>query len=429
MNPSKYKNSSNVALPLSITNGDGGVQEERTPEPYAPPSDISVGGISSSENNELDIDTSSAEVNISSENELDQQLPVSFVENVLSNSNSSPKNQSGQVLMSSVFNSTAIKRPKIFPCPRCNKKFAQYTSSVKHCLSQVSKEATCSKCYKKMDKRNLKRHMKVHENVQANVLVVCDTCNITFSSKQKLECHLVTKHRISKPVSVETNRFECTECDFVHSKESVVKRHMTNVHSNNVRIHCDKCEYSCVSKSALYKHQAKVHKSVENSVTNHSEIRESDDSEKEPFSSNTLPSENPGFVNSSNSVVDSISVGTFESPNNSLLPINGSTFNQIGYDNSIATPHSYSASVSERNSGGDGHLQSSRGEFVYSNQLYQNSLMYLPAAQVYPWQACFNNRIYNNPEYGLYSHQINVNYSSVSSRVVDSNNGSEYIRL
>ena len=368
-----------------------------------------------------------------------KQIAVCLVEEVMSKAISVSKCPS--VNTESIDSSELIntkKRPKIFPCPRCGKKFAQFTSSTKHCLTVVPKDVSCSICFKKMDKRNLKRHLKVHENEKATPSILCELCNIKFSSKQKLQFHLVSKHNIPKPVCEEENLFKCTDCNFSHSKASVVKRHVTMNHTENIKIDCNSCEWSCVSKGAMYKHKSLAHKtSSETCDQTQSDTNQSNECEMEP-SVNVLSSGNSDVTTSTINLEKSSLVSSLASQN---LTLNNPTTNEVNANIfASAMPYSYSGSFTNCNSGGEsfptfipyssqGVGQGRNVGITFSNQYSFNNNSSLPSTVVDPWQI-YCNRVYSNPEYGLYSHQINMNYASVGSRGVYVNSyGSEIMDL
>ena len=52
-------------------------------------------------------------------------------------------------------------RSKVYPCPRCQKLFAQFTSAKKHCsVVKASKSSVCANCYKSLLTKNMKTHLK-----------------------------------------------------------------------------------------------------------------------------------------------------------------------------------------------------------------------------------------------------------------------------
>ena len=104
------------------------------------------------------------------------------------------------------------KKPKIFSCGECGKKFSQYVSASKHCnLSKIPRKVSCSVCSRQMDKKNLQRHLKVHEVLKPPPLRFCDLCKIAFSSKQKLENHQMNIHKISVVSTVDETPNLCAK--------------------------------------------------------------------------------------------------------------------------------------------------------------------------------------------------------------------------
>jgi transcription initiation factor IIE alpha subunit len=171
-------------------------------------------------------------------------------------------------------------RPKIFPCPACGKLFSQFPSASKHCkVEHVTLSTNCPKCGKTIqDKKNIKRHMKTCTgamSTQKKQSNKCDGCGKTFSSKQRLDYHMVSKHGAEKLETTETQFMKCPECTFSHPKLSVVKVHISKIHTLDVKLNCAMCDYSCHSKSGMWKHIAKVHKTNTDSEFVREEISES----------------------------------------------------------------------------------------------------------------------------------------------------------
>ena len=163
-------------------------------------------------------------------------------------------------------------RPKVFPCPTCGRLFSQYPSALKHCIrKQEALIATCPICGKVItEKKNLKRHIASHKNKRFYVKskeVKCDGCAKVFTSRQRLESHMVCKHGVQKLIPEITDVFECEQCSFTHVKKSVLKTHIGKVHSEGIKVNCDQCDYFCLSKSGMIKHKRIVHKSVRKEVT------------------------------------------------------------------------------------------------------------------------------------------------------------------
>ena len=91
-------------------------------------------------------------------------------------------------------------KPKLFPCPSCGKMFAQYPSAVKHCsVKKDAKNSICPVCGKVIkDLRNMKRHIETHKVVKCKGSNVCVGCKQIFSTKQKLDDHMMRKHGVQK---------------------------------------------------------------------------------------------------------------------------------------------------------------------------------------------------------------------------------------
>lgn len=155
------------------------------------------------------------------------------------------------------------KRLRIYPCPSCKKMFKQYPSAVKHCKGKV-KTAICPKCKKAKGKRNLKRHIESCGKVveKTKVCKKCFVCSQIFSTKQRLDYHLVNVHKLQLPGGeIPAELHKCPHCEFAHRISSVVKVHKTKVHKMNAKIYCKEigCEYYCFSPSGMSKHIKKVH--------------------------------------------------------------------------------------------------------------------------------------------------------------------------
>ena len=170
-----------------------------------------------------------------------------------------------------VYVSESINRQKarIFPCATCKTMFAQFASAAKHCKQEKLKKTNCPDCNKMIDKKNLSRHRKTHNVSKMLKFYECDECNLTVSSKQKLDNHKLVKHNGNRFVSLtpQNSQFTCTLCDFKHLKMNVVKRHMTVKHSTSKILNCSLCPFICHSRAGLYRHNAQAHKvSAVNSV-------------------------------------------------------------------------------------------------------------------------------------------------------------------
>ena len=65
---------------------------------------------------------------------------------------------------------------------------------------------------------------------------------------------------MDQEISAATQVMKCLVCSFTHVKWSVVKVHISKVHTQGIKLNCDLCEFSCRSKSGMWKHAVKVHR-------------------------------------------------------------------------------------------------------------------------------------------------------------------------
>ena len=157
-----------------------------------------------------------------------------------------------------------LKKPKIYPCPKCEKMFAQFPSAQKHCHDKTVKKSTCLQCGMSIMSKNMKRHKGLCEagkSVRPKSSIKCSTCDKVLSSRQRLESHMEKVHKLvqEEHVTPSLKLSRCTKCDFSHNKVSVVKVHMSKFHPTGIRIQCEKCNFQCYSGSGMNKHYEKVH--------------------------------------------------------------------------------------------------------------------------------------------------------------------------
>ena len=150
------------------------------------------------------------------------------------------------------------KKPKIYPCPRCFKLFAQLPSANKHCLAaKTAKKCVCPNCNKTMWKKNIKKHQQSCDTNKirpSKATIKCSLCEKAMSSRQRLSSHMENIHGVSTEDGRSGSVIKCHKCDFSHVKLSVVKVHLSKAHPSGVKLYCKECNHFCYSDSGLSKH-------------------------------------------------------------------------------------------------------------------------------------------------------------------------------
>ena len=154
---------------------------------------------------------------------------------------------------------------KIYSCHNCDKRFAQFKSCVDHrriCKEKSAEMFICETCKRSFcSKKSLKRHEgSYHSNTpKPHIVLECDQCAVTFSTKNKLKVHMSDKHGVGSSIPGDMKLCALEGCTFKHEKMSFVKAHMTIVHGGKEKMKCSICPFQCYSLSGMNKHLRAVH--------------------------------------------------------------------------------------------------------------------------------------------------------------------------
>ena len=158
---------------------------------------------------------------------------------------------------------TQERKPKIYPCPKCGKFYAQFKSRkshVKKCNgSKTTKYFICEQCKKSLSSKNsLARHMNIFHSILPKEFS-CSLCDSIFPTNRLLKAHDLVKHRTDKTIF-----YRCTVdgCEFKHNREAILKTHITKTHTDVQKFKCTICSFQCKSESGLMKHFKLVHGTV-----------------------------------------------------------------------------------------------------------------------------------------------------------------------
>jgi len=117
-------------------------------------------------------------------------------------------------------------------------------SGIKHSCSQCSFQTSL--------KYSLTTHvLNVHASNKE--LFACNRCGNEYSSKNRVQQHIATKH--------DGIRYPCEECHFTGSEPKSLKQHVKTIHEN-IRISCDFCESTHATKNHLKLHVQSKHEGI-----------------------------------------------------------------------------------------------------------------------------------------------------------------------
>ena len=180
-----------------------------------------------------------------------------------------------------------VLEKSIFTCDHCQKTFTQKHALKSHLKIHLEK-FTCGICGTVLHRKdNYMRHLRKHENNNS-----CHVCGMEFPSPEDKTKHLKEDHGIMgsevytpefkinavkkieeiglRAVSKELNVLEstltdwqkvifnplhCSECEKTYKDEAALKRHIKNIHNDDVLLHqCHQCPKSFSSSYKLNRH-------------------------------------------------------------------------------------------------------------------------------------------------------------------------------
>ena len=105
----------------------------------------------------------------------------------------------------------------------------------------------CCYCDAKFDStvQLIKHSVSVHEG---KMIYFCPICDLTFSQRQSLNEHVLSKHQVKK------GSIKCCFCDVIFAKLQDLKIHCKLVHEGKKCFYCSICESTFSSKLALDEH-------------------------------------------------------------------------------------------------------------------------------------------------------------------------------
>ena len=149
--------------------------------------------------------------------------------------------------------------------------FKDFTKSLQEIYAiEIS---TCSLCFKVcLDKEARKIHERRNHRTYN-----CHECNITFSSKGKLQYHFNLVHQVDKKKNISSKQnlktsktYNCSECGLKFYHQHNLYRHEREAHllidfnvnyvkKDSLTYKCDQCDKTFLRRSALKRHSDTVH--------------------------------------------------------------------------------------------------------------------------------------------------------------------------
>nr|CAI5867014.1 unnamed protein product [Callosobruchus analis] len=171
-----------------------------------------------------------------------------------------------KTVFTSQLKSHMAKHPDIAGrCIYCSKTFVRREPLDDHIIkthpdfvtSVSSRVHECTKCtFKTTSTSQLRRHAVTHDTAGNRITIRCIYCNKTFTTKQKLDEHIIKTHP-DFIASVSSKVHECTECTYKTTNNCHMKQHMVkHADVGNRCIHCNK---TFKTKQKLDDHIIKKH--------------------------------------------------------------------------------------------------------------------------------------------------------------------------
>nr|CAI5867007.1 unnamed protein product [Callosobruchus analis] len=155
-------------------------------------------------------------------------------------------------------------------CIHCNKIFTTKQRLDDHIIkshpdfmaSVTSKVHGCTECsFITTNNSHMKHHIAKHPAIAGNMTNRCIHCNKTFTTKQKLDEHILKTHP-DFIASVSSKVHECTECTYKTTNNSHMKQHMVkhpDIAGNHITTRCIHCNKTFTTKQRLDDHIIKTH--------------------------------------------------------------------------------------------------------------------------------------------------------------------------
>ncbi|XP_048515125.1 zinc finger protein 12-like isoform X13 [Athalia rosae] len=142
---------------------------------------------------------------------------------------------------------TTSNTGQMLHCDTCEKTYTSKDKLISHLKQHTFKCETCAKTY--VHKRELKIHM---EKIHGPLMYECTVCDYKSNKKCTLRDHFVRKH-------TDNYQFSCKFCNKPFKIQNNLKQHINQMHSGNPPIVCDVCGHECKNLHSLKSHIKYIH--------------------------------------------------------------------------------------------------------------------------------------------------------------------------